>query len=234
MARPSRAHERRADLVAAARRAVVERGMLDLRLRDVAERARMSSGSVLYYFPTLTDLLREVQREAVDRFCAAREEAVRSEPDPRRRLAVMIHSGLPSGPGDELCVLLYELGTVARRDPSYAAEHIRLFERQVGIYAAILEAGAAAGAFTLTRDAATIARNIVALEDGYGLHIVMAVPAVDAPNAERLLRSYAADATGCALPLPEGARPLPEGDLALPDRDRPLPEGARPLPEGDR
>ncbi|MFI0407507.1 TetR/AcrR family transcriptional regulator [Actinomadura sp. 3N508] len=202
MARPSKAHERRLDLVAAARRAVLGRGMLDLRLRDVAEEAEMSPGSVLYYFPTLTDLLREVQREAVERFCAAREEAVRDEPDPRRRLIAMIRSGLPSGPGDELCVLLYELGAVARRDASYAAEHIRLYERQVGIYAGILEAGAATGAFALTRDAGTIARNLVALEDGYGLHITMAVPTLDVARAESLLLAAASDATGRDLGAP--------------------------------
>ncbi|GAA4241992.1 TetR/AcrR family transcriptional regulator [Actinomadura meridiana] len=209
MARPSRAHERRADLVAAARRAVLDRGMLDLRLRDVAEEAGLSSGSVLYYFPTLTDLLREVQREAVDRFCAAREEAVRAVPDPRDRLIAMIRSGLPSGPDDELCVLLYELGTVARREASYAAEHIRLYERQVGIYAGILDTGAATGAFTLTRDAGTIARNLVALEDGYGLHITMAVPTVDTARAEALLLAAASDATGrdlSTLPDQEGDR----------------------------
>ncbi|RKS69004.1 TetR family transcriptional regulator [Actinomadura pelletieri DSM 43383] len=203
MARPSRAHERRADLVAAARRAVLDRGVLDLRLRDVAEEAGLSPGSVLYYFPTLTDLLREVQREAVDRFCGAREEAVRDESDPRRRLTAMIRSGLPSDPRDELCVLLYELGTVARRDASYAAQHIRLYERQVGIYAAILEAGAATGVFTLTRDAASIARNLVALEDGYGLHITMAVPTIDVARAESLLLACASDATGCDLSTPE-------------------------------
>ncbi|WUI02315.1 TetR family transcriptional regulator C-terminal domain-containing protein [Spirillospora sp. NBC_00431] len=203
MARPSKAHERRAELVAAARRAVLGRGMLDLRLRDVAAEAEMSPGSVLYYFPTLTDLLREVQREAVERFCAAREDAVRDEPDPRRRLIAMIRSGLPSGPDDELCVLLYELGAVARRDPSYAAEHIRLYERQVGIYAGILEAGSATGVFTLTRDAATIARNLVALEDGYGLHITMAVPTLDPPRAAGLLLACASDATRCDLTTPE-------------------------------
>ncbi|MBT2211475.1 MULTISPECIES: TetR/AcrR family transcriptional regulator [Actinomadura] len=229
MARPSRAHERRADLVAAARRAVIGRGVLDLRLRDVAEEADMSSGSVLYYFPTLDDLLREVQREAVERFCAGREEAVRGEPDPLRRLAAMVRSGLPTGPDDELCVLLYELGTIARRDVSYAAEHIRLYERQVGIYAGILDTGAATGAFTLTRDAATIARNLVALEDGYGLHIVMAAPTLDAPRAARLLLAAAADATGLTLEAIEAAAPPhalddPRTAAAPHDHD----------PEGDR
>lgn len=199
MARPSRAPERRAELVAVARRAVIERGVLNLRLRDIADRAGMSSASVLYYFPTLVDLLREVQTEAVARFCAAREEAARAQLDPGQRLLTVIRSGLPSGPDDELCVLLYELGTIARRDVSYAAQHVALYERQVRIYTGILEAGAAVGVFDLVADPVTIARNLVTLEDGYGLHVTMAVPTVDAATAESMIRSYAATATRCDL-----------------------------------
>ncbi|WP_290053708.1 TetR/AcrR family transcriptional regulator [Amycolatopsis solani] len=190
MARPSRAPERRAELIAVARRAVVERGVLNLRLRDVADGAGLSSGSVLYYFPTLTDLLREVQREAVERFCTQREDAARHG-TPTGRLLATIRSGLPTGPSDELCVLLYELGTIARRDPAYAARHVALYERQVRIYTGILEAGAATGEFTLTAEPVAIARNLVALEDGYGLHLTQAVPSVDRATAEAMLLSFA-------------------------------------------
>ncbi|WP_163507399.1 TetR/AcrR family transcriptional regulator [Fodinicola acaciae] len=199
MARPRRQDQRRAELVAAAREAVLERGMLGLRLRDVAERAGLSSGAVLYYYPTLTGLLEEVQRAAVERFCDLRSAAVAAHTDPRRRLLAMIGSGLPSGPDDELCTLLYELGTIARRDPAYAARHIDLFGRQVAIYTGILEAGAAAGAFTLAADALTIARNLVVLEDGYGLHLVQAVAPIDVATAEQTIRAYASLATGCDL-----------------------------------
>ncbi|MFE0019661.1 TetR/AcrR family transcriptional regulator [Amycolatopsis sp. NPDC059021] len=202
MARPSRAHEKRAELIDAAREAVLRRGVVDLRLRDVAEQADMSTGSVLYYFPALSDLLREVQREAVERFCVDREEAARREPDPRRKLLGTIRAGLPSGRDDELCVLLYELGAFARRDPAYAAQHIRLCERQVALYSTILETGAATGVFTLARDAATVARQLVMLEDGIGLHLTQSVPTFDARQAENLLLAYACDATGCDL---EGA-----------------------------
>ncbi|WP_037308288.1 TetR/AcrR family transcriptional regulator [Amycolatopsis orientalis] len=195
MARPSKAPERRAELIEVARRAVVERGVLNLRLRDIAEGAGLSSGSVLYYFPTLADLLQEVQREAVARFCSAREQAAAAKTDPGQRLRSMIRSGLPTGPDDELCVLLYELGTIARRDPVYAARHIALFEQQVRIYTGILEAGAATGEFTLTADAVSIARNLVALEDGYGLHLTQAVPTLETATAEAMLLSYARTAT---------------------------------------
>lgn len=199
MARPKRQEARRTQLMEAARQAVVERGLMGLRLGDVAEKAGMSSGSVLYYFPTLTELLMEVQREAVARFCAAREEAVRDEPDPRRRLLAMIRSGLPEGPGDELCYLLYELGAFARKDPTYAARYIELYQRQVAIYLGILESGAATKAFRLAGDALVIARNLVILEDGYGLHMTMAVPTYEPAVAARQILAYASVATGCDL-----------------------------------
>jgi AcrR family transcriptional regulator len=194
--RPRRQRERRAELVEAARRAVIEQGVLGLRLTEVAKRAGLAPASVLYYYPALTDLLREVQDQAVARFCAARDEASRAESDPSRRLLAMIHSGLPSGPDDELCRLLYELGTVARRDPAYAARYVDLFGRQVALYLGILEAGAAVGQFQLVAPSAVIARNLVVLEDGYGLHMTMAVPTVDPHTALRGLLSYASAATG--------------------------------------
>ena len=209
MARPKRQQERRAQLVEVARQIVVERGVLALRLTDVAKRAGLTSASVLYYFSALTDLLREVQDQAVERFCSARAEAGREESDPRRRLVAMIRSGLPSGPDDELCRLLYELGTVARHDPAYAARYIDLCQRQVALYVGILEAGAAVGVFDLTDNVQAIARNLVVLEDGYGLHITMAVPTFDVATAERLLLGYAATATRCDLgtgSTPEVAR----------------------------
>ncbi|GAA3059503.1 transcriptional regulator, TetR family [Actinokineospora globicatena] len=199
MPRPSRAHHRRGELIAAARQAVLDRGVLDLRLRDVADLASMSTGSVLYYFPSLADLLFEVQREAVERFCVDREEAARQEGDPRGKLVRTIRAGLPTGQDDELCVLLYELGAHARRDPAYAAQHIRLCERQVALYTAVLEAGAATGAFDLTRDATTIARGLVALEDGFGLHLTQAVPTFTVAQAEAVLLAFATDATRCEL-----------------------------------
>lgn len=199
MARPKKQEARREQLTDAARRAVVERGLIGLRLSDVGEKAGMSPSSVLYYFPSLTELLHEVQREAVTRFCAAREEAVRDEPDVRRRLLMMIKSGLPESSGDELAFLLYELGAFARKEPAYAARYIELYQRQVAIYLGILEAGAATGVFRLHGDALSIARNLVILEDGYGLHITMAVPTYDRAAAERQIIAYAETATGATL-----------------------------------
>jgi hypothetical protein len=67
-------------------------------------------------------------------------------------------------------------------------------ERQVAMYTGILEAGAATGAFRLAGDARTVARNIVALEDGQGLYVLM--DRDDPAAVERRILAYAAAATG--------------------------------------
>ena len=54
---------RRAQLAAAARAVLLERGAVGLRVKDVAARAGLSPSSVLYYYPDIDDLLLEVMRE---------------------------------------------------------------------------------------------------------------------------------------------------------------------------
>jgi AcrR family transcriptional regulator len=175
----------------------------------------MSASSVFYYYPALGDLLQDVAREALGRFCEDRAEAISHIGDPRRRLRAMIRTGLPASTDDELCRLLYELGSLARREPRQAARYVALYERQVAIYVGILEAGAALGLFKLATDSITIARNLVVLEDGFGLHVTMSVPTFDIEAAERLVVSYATIATGCDL----AAIPLQDSDLE-PTRER--------------
>ncbi len=49
------------------------------------------------------------------------------------------------------------------------------------------------------RPAETIARGLVALEDGLGLQVVVGHPAIDAGAAERILLAYASGLTGIDL-----------------------------------
>jgi len=190
MGRPTTQTDRRLTLVAAAESMIAKRGLAGVTLRDVASEAGMSSSALLYYYPGL---------KAVERFCTIRAASVAEIADPKLRLKTMIESGLPTDKDDQLCRLLLELGAYSRSDASYAARHITLFERQVSIYVGILEAGAATGVFTLHASSETIARSLVVLEDGLGLHLVNVVPAVDEPSALAILTSYAELATGCRL-----------------------------------
>ena len=76
MARPKEQTARRAELVAAAGRAVVRRGVRGLRVKDVAAEAGISAGLVSYYFPDLDDLLVDLHEHSVDRFYWSRMRLV--------------------------------------------------------------------------------------------------------------------------------------------------------------
>jgi AcrR family transcriptional regulator len=199
MARPRDQAERRRQLVAATERVILTRGAANVRLRDVAEEAGLSSGAVLYYFDELEHLLAETRQRATDRFCLQREEAVDACDDPRDQLRAAIRCGLPTGPDDDLVRLIYELDGQAMRDRSYDMASRAYFDRQVAVYQPVLRAGQVAGVFSLAAPVRDIARNLVALEDGLGYYVVVPGTGFDRATAEALVVSYAETATRCSL-----------------------------------
>ena len=200
MTRPKRRVERRADLVEAARRAMLEHGT-SVRLNQVAEQAGLTSGAVLYHYPDLQDLLLDANRAGMERFYDMRVQAIEGIADPARRLIITIATGLPVDSDDDDVRLLCELGGAAARSTVYAALLTALFDRQVAMYQVILESGSAQGVFTLASNSVVISRNLVALEDAYGYRMMARHPTIDHALASRLILDYARLATGHPLPI---------------------------------
>jgi AcrR family transcriptional regulator len=190
---------RRAQLVAAARALLLEHGALGLRVKDIAARAGISPSAVLYYYPDLDDLMLEVTREAMSRYAERRAAAIRGIDDPCRQLRVAIGLGVPTGPDDEDSRLLYELDAMTGASRLFATLSAAFFDRQVMLYERVLERGIDAGAFRLDSDPTTVARGLVALEDGLGLQVVLGHPEVDAAAGEAVLVAWASAATGVDL-----------------------------------
>jgi AcrR family transcriptional regulator len=186
---------RRAQLVAAARALLLEHGALGLRVKDIAARAGISPSAVLYYYPDLDDLMLEVTREAMSRYAERRSAAIRGIDDPCRQLRVAIGLGVPTGPDDEDSRLLYELDAMTGASRLFATLSAAFFDRQVMLYERVLERGVEAGAFRLDSDSTTVARGLVALEDGLGLQVVLGHPEVDAAAGEAVLVAWASAAT---------------------------------------
>lgn len=172
MARPRKQDERRADLVEAALTAVGEHGLRSLSLADVAEKAGLTRGAILYYYEDLDALLVEAHRAGLERFCDHRDAVVAAIAEPQLQLAAAIREGLPSGPDDALMRLLYEFDVLAGTSELHDELVERMYLRQLATYAGILERGVAAGVFAPRLEVAVLAMNLVALEDAYGLHIV--------------------------------------------------------------
>jgi AcrR family transcriptional regulator len=193
MARPKDQEERRLQLVEAAHAVAARKGIGAAQLRDVAEAAGLTPGAVLYYYDGLDELFFEAYERAVDRFCLERERVVAGIDDPAVALATALHLGAPPGGDDDEIRLLYEFEAFAFRSAPCAELMAGYVARQVEMYAAILEAGVTAGVFTLIADAAHVARNLVALEDGHGVYVLTGQIGPDA--VEALLLEHAAAVT---------------------------------------
>ena len=179
---------------------------MGVRVKDIAERAGITPSSVLYYYPRLDELMIEVSREAMERYAERRSRQVRALEDPVAQLRLAISLGVPTGPDDDESRLLYELDAFVGSSPAFQvlSSAFRVlssafFDRQVALYEQVLERGAARGAFELAAPADSLARGIVAMEDGLGLQVVIGHPGLDNAAAARILLEHASAVTGTSL-----------------------------------
>ncbi len=199
---------RREQLARASRHVLLERGAVGMRVKDIAEQAGIAPSSVLYYYPRIDELMMEVSRDAIERYTERRSQRVRQLDDPVSQLRLAIHLGVPTGADDDESRLLYELDAFTSSSPAFAIMSASFFDRQALLYEYILGSGVTQGSFMLTAPAETIARGMVALEDGLGLQVVIQNAGIDSAEAERILLRYATMATGVQL---EGMPAIVEG-----------------------
>lgn len=203
MARFKDQERRRDDLVAAALSVIREYGVAGLKIRDVAERAGVSTGTVHYYFDDIQGLLYEVHARARKRFYDDRLALLTQLSDARDKLVTAIRGGLPTSTDDDLVGALYKLDGHLRFRESNAELFTALYDTQVAIYVGVLEVGVAQGHFTLAADVTDLAQNLVALEDGYGEHIVVGARSLPYARVVELICGYARLATRCPDIVPD-------------------------------
>jgi len=141
----------------------------------------------------------EVSRDAMERYAERRSRNVRALDDPLAQLRLAIRLGVPTGPDDEESRLLYELDAFVGSSPAFRVLSSSFFDRQVVLYEQLLESGAAHGVFELAAPADSLARGLVAMEDGLGLQVVVGHPGLDSAEAERILLRHASAVTGANL-----------------------------------
>jgi AcrR family transcriptional regulator len=202
MARHKDQAARRQQLVSAAIELIAERGLAALTLAAIADRAGVSHRLVAYYYADLESLVAEAHEAAVERYYWARLRALDENAAPERRLLQLIRSGLPRRRDRQLSQVLNELSVSASRSALHARLMADLFDREVSLYVAVLADGERSGAFSLAQPALTLARNLVALEDAYGFHLMARTASVDQSAVLDALTDYARTATGAPLLTP--------------------------------
>src|SRR5690606_37502973 len=95
MARPSVEAERREQILRAACEVVSDKGYKALRVTDVAKRAKISTGSVHYYFETKRDLVHAAFERNFARSLERRKSILDRHSNARDRLRAFVDSYLP-------------------------------------------------------------------------------------------------------------------------------------------
>src|SRR5919198_104258 len=112
----SKSDERRQRVLEAALAAITERGIPDTRMADIAARAGMSPGHVLYYFRSKAHILTEVLRWNEDRFHEGLQAKLAKTTSARERLMHLIRDSIPDGRGDPHWLLWLEVWAMSPHD----------------------------------------------------------------------------------------------------------------------
>jgi len=205
--RPRVDHLRKPQIVAAAAEVLYERGLLDTRIGDIAERAGTSSATILYYFESKDRLLEEAvdlaDRDFYDRI--AEGQAMYERASDKLVHLVRETSLGPGGLNDY--TLWMEIWTRARRDPTVRRSYFRLDRRQRTLIAEIVRDGQATGEFSSHADPEDFALALSGLLDGLGVQVTLGQPDLTPEQMVQLCLALASSQLGCEL---AGRGPTPK------------------------
>ena len=172
--RPSVERERRVQLTAAAARVIARKGYEAATLRDVADEAGTSTGTLNYYYHGKDELFAATLRAASERFQAELGAAVASASSPRDKLVAMARAATPATPaGREGHAVWIDFWAQAARDASLRELNRRIYDRWRGEIAGIVREGQAEGSFAADADPDAFARGYAAVIDGLATHVVL-------------------------------------------------------------
>jgi AcrR family transcriptional regulator len=172
--RPSVERERRVQLTSAAARVIARKGYEAATLRDVADEAGTSTGTLNYYYQGKDDLFAATLRAASERFQDDLAGAVAGASSPRDKLVAMAMAATPSTPGGrESHAVWIDFWAQAARDESLRQLNQRIYDRWRVEIAAIVREGQASGTFAASADPTAFARGYAAVIDGLATHVVL-------------------------------------------------------------
>jgi AcrR family transcriptional regulator len=192
--RPRLDHVRRPAMLSAAAEVIRERGLENARVSDVAERAGTSAPSVLYYFETKAELLKEALTSAEEEYYDELERELAGIESARERLARIVAGG--AGDGDYDASLWMELWARALRDPELAATRAELDGRWRRAIAGVVEYGQERGEFG-EAEPEGFAMLLSSLLDGLAVQIALKDEEVTPQKARELTLAFAEKELAC-------------------------------------
>jgi AcrR family transcriptional regulator len=192
--RPRLDHVRRPVMLTAAAEVIRERGLENARVSDVAERAGTSAPSVLYYFESKAELLKEALTSAEEDYYDELERELDGIESARDRLARIVAGG--AGEGDYDATLWMEVWARALRDPELAVTRAELDGRWRATIASVVRYGQGRGEFGPAEPDA-FAVMLASLLDGLSVQIALNDDDVTPERARELSLALAERELAC-------------------------------------
>lgn len=196
MARP-REPWRREQLLDAAVAAASVSGLGSLTIKEVAQTAGVSTGTIHYHFDDIEGVMLGIVERSLEQMYDQRLAAIADIPSISDKLSTLIDLGIPDELSHEVA-LMYEAIPVIRSREHFDSVIRSYVERQVSLYRSVIDAGVSTGIFTPQEPVNVIARNLLALEDAYDLYRVVGATR-DGGIGRRNLRVYASRALGTQI-----------------------------------
>ena len=188
-------------ILTAAEALMVSHGVERSRLRDVAEAAGVSIGTVQHYFDTRDRLIAELFDWSAERRLSVWTDAVPADGDPWSRLVALLYASLPE-PALWRSRIWIEFCAMAR-DDELRAKLDRFYDAWRPPFRSVIEEGIAAGAFHPQWPIDDIVDLFIILGDGASVSIALGAPGVDADKLRRLMLESARAAL-----RPDGVAPV--------------------------
>jgi AcrR family transcriptional regulator len=181
-------------ILAAACRAICERGFASTRIVDVAREAGVSTGTVHYYFEVRDEVLMGALVWASERLFGRLEELAAGAGSETERLAQLLEISVPA-PGERRgeYVLWIELWVRALHEPGLRARCEALSRRWRGYFFDAVRRGTEAGEFRPVAGADEVAERLSALADGLGFELLMRYGWTSAERMRGRLHAFAAE-----------------------------------------
>ncbi len=162
---------RRAELLAAAYQVVLERGLANTRVADVAAATNVSGGLIHYHFATKDDLLTEMLRSVAGADIAKAREIAEGSGSAVARMDRLIRHYAPVDE-DPAWLLWIDGWAAGVRDPALRQIMAELDAAWASCLEVVIRDGVAAGEF-FCADPATTAQRLSSLFDGLGLRVMV-------------------------------------------------------------
>lgn len=197
--------ERRTQVLEAAARVISAKGVRAFRLVDVADEAGVSVGLVQHYFRTRATLLLETFRSAYDRAADSLAELSSSEPDPLRRLTILVHYSMDA---DRWPIWLEYWGA-AFRDPRIRERCESEYRRWAAHFHDVIREGTSLGIFRPTASVEDVADRLLVLINGLAVRLLLQDQHFQHDRAHRLAASALATELGLTDEQRSGLAALP-------------------------